>query len=131
MWSLNRDSQCGWSFPENGLLSNTCSGTVQSSLQFSRIFGQLPGEASIMSSPGDVPPPVVDTNPADAPYPEWSADAGYPSGSKVVQNGEIYQARWYNTGDDPQAQVQYSWQSPWELLGPVLPGDHALGGTSR
>jgi len=21
--------------------------------------------------------------------------------------------------------VQYSWQSPWELLGPVLPGDHA------
>ena len=33
MWSLNRDSQCGSSFPESGLLSNTCSGTAQSSLR--------------------------------------------------------------------------------------------------
>ena len=47
----------------------------------------------------------------------------YPLGYKVVENGEIYQAKWYNTGDDPQAQVQYSWQSPWELLGPVVPGE--------
>jgi chitinase len=43
----------------------------------------------------------------------------------VVEDGEIYQAKWFTTGDDPQAQVQYSWQTPWELLGPVLPGDHA------
>ena len=43
----------------------------------------------------------------------------------MAENGEIYQAKWFNTGDDPQAQVQYSWQTPWELLGPVLPGDHA------
>ena len=43
----------------------------------------------------------------------------------MVENGEIYQAKWYNTGEDPAAQVQYSWQTPWELLGPVLPGDHA------
>jgi chitinase len=41
------------------------------------------------------------------------------------RHGEIYQAKWYNSGDDPQTQVQYSWQSPWKLLGPVLPGDHA------
>ena len=42
----------------------------------------------------------------------------------MVEDGEIYQAKWYNSGDDPSAQVQYSWQTPWELLGPVLPGDH-------
>ena len=36
MWSLNRDSQCGSSFPEIGLLSNTCSGTAQSGLQFAQ-----------------------------------------------------------------------------------------------
>jgi chitinase len=124
MWSLNRDSQCGSSFPENGLLSGGCSGTAQSSLEFSRIFGQLPGDASITSG-GDVQPAAADTNPADAPYPQWSADADYPSGYKVVEDGEIYQARWYNTGEDPQTQVQYSWQTPWQLLGPVLPGDHA------
>jgi hypothetical protein len=36
-----------------------------------------------------------------------------------VENGEIYQAKWYNTGDDPSAQVQFAWQTPWELLGSV------------
>jgi cellulose synthase/poly-beta-1,6-N-acetylglucosamine synthase-like glycosyltransferase/chitodextrinase len=125
MWSLNRDSQCGSSFPENGVVSNTCSGTTQSSLGFSRVFGRLKGGATVTSSAGDVQPAAADTNPADAPYPLWSANADYALGYKVVEDGEIYEAKWYNTGDDPQAQVQYAWQSPWELLGPVLPGDHA------
>ena len=125
MWSLNRDSQCGSSFPENGLLSKTCSGTAQSDLEFSQVFGQFEGGVSVTSSAGDVQPAVPDTNPADAPYPAWSADADYPLAYKVVEDGEIYQAKWYNTGDDPAAQVQYAWQTPWELIGPVLPGDHA------
>jgi Glycosyl transferase family group 2/Glycosyl hydrolases family 18 len=125
MWSLNRDVQCGSSFPESGLLSNTCSGTAQSLLGFSQVFGQLQGVTTITSSAGSVQPAVANTNPADAPYPLWSATADYPFGYKVVENGEIYESKWYNSGDDPQAQVQYSWQTPWELLGPVLPGDHA------
>jgi chitinase len=125
MWSLNRDTQCGSSFPENGVVSNTCSGTTQSSLGFSRVFGRLKGGATVTSSAGDVQPAAADTNPAAAPYPLWSANADYALGYKVVEDGEIYEAKWYNTGDDPQAQVQYAWQSPWELLGPVLPGDHA------
>jgi chitinase len=125
MWSLNRDSQCGSSFPENGVVSNTCSGTAQSALAFSDAFGRLKGGASVTPAAGNVQPAVANTNPADAPYPLWSASADYPLGYKVVEEGEIYQAKWYNTGDDPAAQVQYAWQSPWELLGPVLPGDHA------
>jgi chitinase len=125
MWSLNRDSQCGTSFPESGLLSNTCSGTAQSSLEFSQVFGELHGVTSVTASAGNVQPAVANTNPADAPFPQWSATGNYPSGYKVVEDGEIYEAKWFNTGDDPQAQVQYSWQTPWELLGPVLPGDHA------
>lgn len=127
MWSANRDSQCGSSFPEDGLLSNTCSGTAESPMQFSQIFEGLQGGApsAVSSSAGNVQPAVANTNPADAPYPQWSAAVDYPIGYKVVANGEIYQAKWYNTGQDPQAQVQYSWQTPWELLGPVLPGDHA------
>jgi chitinase len=125
MWSLNRDSQCGSSFPETGLLSNTCSGTAQSSLQFSQLFGQLHGVTSVTASAGDVQPAVANTDPADAPYPQWSATGNYPDEYKVVEDGEIYEAKWFNTGDDPQAQVQYAWQTPWELLGPVLPGNHA------
>jgi chitinase len=125
MWSINRDNQCGSSFPETGLLSNTCSGTAQSGLQFAAIFGQLQGSAVVSSSAGNVQPAVADINPADAPYPQWSASADYPLGYKVVEDGEIYQAKWYNTGDDP-AQVQDGWQTPWELIGPVLPGDHGM-----
>ena len=125
IWSLNRDSQCGSSFPESGLLSSTCSGTAQSGQEFSQIFGQLHGVTSVSSSAGSVRPAVANTNPADAPYPPWSAAGDYPQGYKVTENGEIYQAKWFTSGDDPQAQVQYAWQTPWELLGPVLPGDHA------
>jgi chitinase len=126
MWSLNRDSQCGSAFAEVGLMSNTCSGTSQSGLEFAKVFGQLQGQAHLtQASGGSVLPPRKDTSPADAPYPQWSPATSYVTGYKVVEDGEIYQAKWYNTGQVPTAQVQYSWQSPWELLGPVLPGDHA------
>jgi cellulose synthase/poly-beta-1,6-N-acetylglucosamine synthase-like glycosyltransferase len=125
MWSVNRDTQCGSSFSQTGMLSNTCSGTPQSGLAFSQVFGQLMGSAIVTSGAGNVQPAVADTNPADAPYPQWSATGSYPMGYKVVENGEIYQAKWYNSGDDPSAQVQDSWQTPWELLGPVVPGQGA------
>jgi cellulose synthase/poly-beta-1,6-N-acetylglucosamine synthase-like glycosyltransferase/chitodextrinase len=124
MWDINRDTQCGSSFPENGLLSTTCSGTAESGLQFTQTFSALQGNAVILPNSGNVKPAVADTNPADAPYPLWSATANYPLGYKVVENGEIYQAKWYNSGADPSAQVQFAWQTPWELIGPVLPGDH-------
>jgi cellulose synthase/poly-beta-1,6-N-acetylglucosamine synthase-like glycosyltransferase/chitodextrinase len=123
MWSINRDSQCGSSFSETGVLSNTCSGTAQSGLQFAQVFDQLQGTALASSGTEKIQPAVADTNPADAPYPQWSASANYPLGYKVVEDGEVYQAKWYNSGDDPSAQVQYSYQTPWELLGPVVPGE--------
>ena len=115
----------GENFAVSDALSSTCSGTAQSSLEFSQVFGQLQAVTSVTSTAGDIRPAVANTSPADAPYPLWSALGDYPAGYKVAENGEIYQSKWYNTGDDPQTQVQYSWQTPWELLGPVLPGDHA------
>jgi chitinase len=127
IWSLNRDAPCGSAFPQTGMLSNSCSGTAQTSLQFSRLFSAIRGQAPATSR-GAAPNlllPSPDTNPKNAPYPIWSPTAAYPAGYKVVENGEIYQAKWYNTGDDPSAQVQYDYQTPWELLGPVLPGDQA------
>jgi cellulose synthase/poly-beta-1,6-N-acetylglucosamine synthase-like glycosyltransferase len=124
MWSLNRDSQCGVAFPESEL-SNTCSGTAESGAEFAQVFGQAQGTALATASAGNVRPAVANTDPADAPYPQWSATVDYPIGWKVVSGGEIYQAKWFNTGQDPQAQNQYAWQTPWELLGPVLPGNHA------
>jgi chitinase len=124
MWSLNRDVQCGSTFPQIGVNSNTCSGTTQTRLQFSRIFGELAGTVP-MASAQAATPPQPDTNPADAPFPIWSPDSSYQTGYKVVRDGYIYEAKWYNAGQDPAEQVQYSWQTPWELLGPVLAGDKA------
>jgi chitinase len=127
LWSINRDSQCGASFPELGLLSATCSGAAQSALQFTDTFTRLAGTASATTAAAAARliPAAADTNPADAPYPTWSPLAQYPAGYKVVEHGEIYQARWFNSGDDPAAIVQYSYQTPWELLGPVLRSDRA------
>ncbi len=126
MWSLNRDSQCGSSFAET-VLSTTCSGTAEANLGFSSVFGRLHGSATQPSlvRGGNVTPLAPNTNPAEAPYPQWSPTSSYPLGYKVVEHGEIYQAKWFNVGQDPAAQVQFSWQTPWELLGPVLPGNHA------
>jgi cellulose synthase/poly-beta-1,6-N-acetylglucosamine synthase-like glycosyltransferase/chitodextrinase len=125
LWSLNRDRPCGSTFADTGLLSNTCSGTAQSEFGFSQVFGAIQGSPSGHGSAGDVQPPVADKNPAHAPYPLWSPTSAYPLGYKVVENGEIFQAKWYNTGQDPATQSQFEWQSPWELLGPVLPTDRA------
>lgn len=127
MWSLNRDSQCGSTFAKAGILSNFCSGTPQSRLEFSHVFNRLSGVASrgAGASAALVRPPRADTNPANAPYPLWSPTTPYQTGYKVVRSGYIYQAKWYNAGQDPAAEVQYSYQTPWELLGPVLPSDHA------
>ncbi len=124
MWSLNRDQPCGASF--GPVLSTTCSGTAQSGLQFADTFRQLQGVlAPTASGSGILRAITPDTNPANAPFPTWSPVASYPAAYKVVENGEIYQAKWYNSAQDPEAAYQYSWQSPWELLGPVLPSDHA------
>ena len=42
-WSLNRDSECGGAFPRIGVVSNTCSGVLQTPLEFTHIFGGCEG----------------------------------------------------------------------------------------
>jgi chitinase len=126
-WSLNRDRQCGAEFAEVGVSSNTCSGTEQTTLAFSDLFATLKGTAAAATgsrTPAIVVPNPVD-NPATSPYPIWAPGASYVTGYKVVREGYVYQAKWYNQGDDPAAETQYSYQTPWLLIGPVLPGSHA------
>jgi chitinase len=142
MWSLNRDSECGQAFGVSGVLSNNCSGTTQSSLGFSRAFSALGGLSSgptaAAGSAGaagtgagagagaaGIIAPAPDTNPANALYPLWSPTAEYQAGYLVVRSGYIYQAKWYNAGQDPAQQWPEAWENPWDLVGPVLPTDHA------
>lgn len=125
MWSLNRDSQCGQGFDVTGLLSNSCSGTAQGQLGFSTAFSRLDGLVPGMATGAAITVPAPDTNPADALYPLWSPTAEYEAGYKVVRDGYIYQAKWYNAAEDPAQVWPNAYQSPWQLVGPVLPTDRA------
>jgi chitinase len=128
MWSLNRDVQCGSSFAVVGMHSNTCSGTTQANLEFSKTFVDFTGAVSAGASSLPTTRPttaVVTDNPATSPYPIWQPDRPYIAGYKVVREGNVYLAKWYSQGQDPAAQVQSASQTPWQLIGPVLPGDHA------
>jgi chitinase len=130
-WSLNRDSQCGGAFAKVGELSNTCSGVEQKPLEFTHIFGELRGtktahhdEAEAASAPVTHSSPEAD-NPATSPYPIWRPTAAYTAGYKVVWQGQIYQAGWWNQGTAPGTAAADSPSGPWQPIGPVPAGSHA------
>lgn len=125
LWSLNRDEQCGSDFAITGVHSNSCSGVSERPLAFDRLFASsFPGtlSASSASSATSTRGPITSAN---YPYPLWQPGVPYSHGYKVVWQGNIYQAKWFNQGQDPNEQVAYAYQTPWQLIGPVLPTDHA------
>jgi chitinase len=131
IWSLNRDSQCGGAFARVGELSNTCSGVEQKPLEFTKIFAELKGTktARRVSAEASVAPqthtaPQAD-DPATSPYPIWRPAAAYVSGYKVVWQGQIYQAGWWNQGTPPGTVAADSPTGPWQPIGPVPAGSHA------
>jgi chitinase len=130
-WSLNRDSQCGGAFAKVGELSNTCSGVEQKPLEFTHIFSELRGtktahnaEAEAAAAPQTNPSPEAD-DPATSPYPIWRPAAAYTTGYKVVWQGQIYQAGWWNQGTPPGTAAADSPSGPWQPIGPVPPGSRA------
>jgi chitinase len=129
-WSLNRDSQCGGAFAKTGELSNACSGVVQKPLEFTHIFSGLRGtktagkEATAATATSQSHPTAAD-DPATSPYPIWRPAAAYGSGYKVVWQGQIYQAGWWNQGTPPGTAAADSPSGPWQPIGPVPAGSHA------
>jgi chitinase len=126
LWSLNRDAPCGTEFPVLGTLSNDCSGTAQSNLEFDHIFSTaFNGTASSRASAVTASPKLGTVTTANDPFPTWLPAVPYPLGYKVVWQGDIYEAKWYNQGTNPSAGFDEQSANPWELIGPVLPTDHA------
>lgn len=125
-WSLNRDAPCGASFADVMVLSDTCSSVDQTALEFASVFTALPGRSAAMPQGDSVTitdsSQVID-DPATAPYPIWRPDAQYPGEYKVVRRGMVYEAKWYNQGDDPAMPHENPWDSAWSLVGPVVPTD--------
>ncbi len=125
--TVNRDRPCG---AGDGIknASGTCSGIDQVEYQFSKLFiDHFPASLAIKAGndPQDFAPPVVlAQNQAEIyPYPLWRQQTNYEETEKVVWQGQVYKAKWETRGEQPDAPVIESWDSPWLYLGPVLESD--------
>jgi chitinase len=130
MWSANRDQDCGPNYPNLTVVSDACSGVAQLPGEFAAILsevasGQAPAATSTPSPTTQQPttaPSMVD-DPATSPYPIWNVNQSYPKGTETVWRRNVYQAKWYTTGDQPDLPVATADLTPWTLIGPVLPGE--------
>lgn len=128
MWSLNRDVTCGSNYIDIRHVSSSCSGVKQDGKSFALLLG-AGFNGSLSLTAGNVTQEDESTeaneadDPAKSPYQIWSADGAYLEGTKVVWHHSVYRAKWWTQGDLPDSPVLQSWQTPWELVGPVLPGE--------
>jgi chitinase len=135
MWSLNRDATCAAPLPSVlTVVQTSCSGVDQQGTLFAEVLASdLPAaintastQASSTPAPSTAtavaPADLVD-DPAQSPYPIWDPLGTYPAGTKIVWRHQVYEARYWTSGFAPDAVVSNPLDSPWTLLGPVLPGD--------
>lgn len=130
MWSMNRDSTCKPPLPiKSVIVRDSCSGVDQGDQSFAAVLAgnTRPASpttaASAVASQAASATPVPSDDPETSPYPIWEPDSSYPKGSKVVYEGLVYQAKWYTSGFAPDTAVGSQYETPWRLLGPVMPGD--------
>jgi chitinase len=128
MWSLNRDRTCGSNYVDVKVVSDSCSGVVQGKIRFADLLstnlkGRLAASAASVTTTEPVHAKALKDDPATSPYQIWSQHASYLQGTKVVWHHNVYVAKWWTSGDLPDNPVLNSWQTPWTLVGPVLPGE--------
>ncbi len=131
MWSANRDLTCGSNYVDTKIVSDSCSGVKQGSQKFSNLLGagfdgSITLSAGIITKADPITTKQTPDNPATSPYQIWSPTGTYLEGTKVVWHHNVYQAKWWNQGSAPDDPVLQSWQTPWELIGPVLPGEKPI-----
>lgn len=136
MWSLNRDATCGSPLPKVlTVVQTTCSGVDQGSHSFADVLAtDLPYASTVTVSPLASAVPTASStpatsaadqtdDPAHSPFPIWDPLGAYPGGTKTVWHHNVYQARYWTSGFAPDTPVATATDSPWTLVGPVLPGD--------
>ncbi|MGN8050513.1 chitinase [Curtobacterium sp. 22159] len=128
MWSLNRDTTCGSNYVNLSTVSDSCSGVDQHGVLYADVLGKG-FTGGIVAAASDVTKaePSATVQPTDdpktSPYPVWSADASYLEGTKVVWHRNVYEAKWWTSGDLPDDPVLSAYETPWQLVGPVLKGE--------
>ncbi len=141
MWSANRDQACGVNYANPEVVSDLCSGVSQQPGAYSAIFDAFvpagsrsagpsaptastePASGAAASARATSQASLVD-DPATSPYPIWNADGAYPQNTKIVWHHNVYEAKWWTEGDVPDTPVSNPADTPWTLIGPVLPGEH-------
>ncbi len=132
LWSANRDLKCGDNYVDLTVVSDSCSGVNQQKLEFTSILSTgFEGKISTSSNQKtinepDAKPENIKDDPATSPYQIWAPDGTYLEGTKVVWRKNVYQAKWWTQGDTPDNPVLQAWETPWELIGPVLPGEKPI-----
>ncbi|MGJ4846563.1 chitinase [Leifsonia sp. Le1] len=127
MWSANRDKTCGSNYVDTTVVSDACSGVKQGKQTFAGLLSKgFDGHISLGEAAVTTPEPVstaAKDDPATSPYAIWTASHSYLKGTKVVWHHNVYVAKWWTKGDMPDDPVLNAWETPWELVGPVLPGE--------
>lgn len=132
MWSANRDIPCGSNYVDLKVVSDSCSGVAQNKQAFADLLS-MGFDGSISLSAGMVTTKDATSatdqtpdDPANSPYQIWSGSGAYLEGTKVVWHHNVYQAKWWTQSDMPDNPVLQSWQTPWDLIGPVLPDEKPI-----
>ena len=129
MWSANRDITCGGNYVDIKVASSSCSGVTESPGSFAAALsdgfnGRMAlGAGFVTTADAASGAAQAADNPATSPYQIWSPTGAYLQGTKVVWHRNVYQAKWWTQGDVPDNPVLQTWQTPWQLIGPVLPGE--------
>lgn len=127
MWSANRDLECGENYVNLTVVSDSCSGVKQDKFAFSTLLsknftGDISQNAALVTVQNTETKQLPD-NPQESPYEIWNETSTYLEGTKVVWHQNVYEAKWWTQGDLPDNPVLQSWETPWQLIGPVLPGE--------
>lgn len=127
MWSANRDVACGSNYTNTKAVSDSCSGVKEKSGAFAKTLGtgfdgSLALSAGIVTN-ADAKTQQEADDPATSPYQIWSESGAYLQGTKVVWKHNVYEAKWWTQGNQPDNPVLQEWETPWKLIGPVLPGE--------
>lgn len=131
VWSLNRDVSCGPNYVDLTRVSDACSGIDQGDERFAELLGEdFDGRAMFSAGRVTTPEPkdpseFVD-DPETSPYPIWAEESSYLKGTKVVWHRNVYEAKWWTKGELPDDPVLNEWETPWTLIGPVLPGEKPI-----
>lgn len=131
MWSANRDIACGDNYVNVQIVSDSCSGVAQSKLAFATVLshgftGDFSHNAQLVTKQDTNADLQTPDDPAKSPYQIWTPTGVYLQGTKVVWHHNVYQAKWWTQGDLPDNPVLQSYQTPWQLIGPVLPGEKPI-----